>query len=69
MLVRWLSMSAECTWLKFHFFVCFVFSGVGWETMLLKGDEAVSDATEISNADMTIKVRDPFFSLVLKVRL
>ncbi|XP_077768993.1 PALM2-AKAP2 fusion protein isoform X8 [Canis aureus] len=29
--------------------------GVGWETMLLKGDEAVSDATETSNADMTIK--------------
>ncbi|XP_077768992.1 PALM2-AKAP2 fusion protein isoform X7 [Canis aureus] len=30
-------------------------AGVGWETMLLKGDEAVSDATETSNADMTIK--------------
>nr|XP_035970406.1 paralemmin-2-like [Halichoerus grypus] len=41
--------------------------GVGWESMLLKGDEAASDATETSSADMTVKVRDLFFSSVLKV--
>ncbi|XP_032978303.1 A-kinase anchor protein 2 [Rhinolophus ferrumequinum] len=29
--------------------------GVGWESVLLKGDEAASDATETSSADMTIK--------------
>ena len=42
-------------------------SGVGWESMLLKGDEAASDATETSSTDMTVKVREIFFSLVLKV--
>ncbi|XP_042770103.1 A-kinase anchor protein 2 isoform X1 [Panthera leo] len=30
-------------------------AGVGWESVLLKGDEAASDATETSSADMTIK--------------
>ncbi|XP_044121098.1 A-kinase anchor protein 2 isoform X3 [Neovison vison] len=29
--------------------------GVGWESTLLKGDEAASDATETSSADMTVK--------------
>ncbi|XP_057169636.1 A-kinase anchor protein 2 isoform X7 [Ursus arctos] len=29
--------------------------GVGWESMLLKGDEAASDATETPSADMTVK--------------
>ncbi|XP_032716718.1 A-kinase anchor protein 2 isoform X8 [Lontra canadensis] len=29
--------------------------GVGWESILLKGDEAASDATETSSADMTVK--------------
>ncbi|XP_070287032.1 PALM2-AKAP2 fusion protein isoform X9 [Myotis yumanensis] len=29
--------------------------GVGWENVLVKGDEAASDATEASSADMTIK--------------
>ncbi|XP_027471394.2 A-kinase anchor protein 2 isoform X5 [Zalophus californianus] len=29
--------------------------GVGWESMLLKGDEAASDATETSSTDMTVK--------------
>uniref|UniRef100_A0A7N5JIU8 PALM2 and AKAP2 fusion n=1 Tax=Ailuropoda melanoleuca TaxID=9646 RepID=A0A7N5JIU8_AILME len=30
-------------------------AGVGWESMLLKGDEAASDATETPSADMTVK--------------
>ncbi|XP_070287030.1 PALM2-AKAP2 fusion protein isoform X7 [Myotis yumanensis] len=30
-------------------------AGVGWENVLVKGDEAASDATEASSADMTIK--------------
>ncbi|XP_032716716.1 A-kinase anchor protein 2 isoform X6 [Lontra canadensis] len=30
-------------------------AGVGWESILLKGDEAASDATETSSADMTVK--------------
>lgn len=59
-------MPAECTWLKWHFCFVFVFSGVGWETMLLKGDEAASDATETPSADMTVKVRDRFFSSVFE---
>ncbi|XP_016069177.1 PREDICTED: A-kinase anchor protein 2-like isoform X3 [Miniopterus natalensis] len=29
--------------------------GVGWESVLLKGDEAASDATEAPSADMTVK--------------
>lgn len=45
------------------------FSGVGWESVLLKGDEAASDVTETANADMTIKVRRLFSSLILKVLL
>lgn len=47
-------------------FLFLLFSGVGWESILLKGDEAASDATETSSADMTVKVRDVFFSSVLK---
>lgn len=38
--------------------VCY-FPGAGWENVLLKGDEAASEATEASSADMTIKVRHP----------
>ncbi|XP_014637546.1 PREDICTED: A-kinase anchor protein 2 isoform X3 [Ceratotherium simum simum] len=30
-------------------------AGVGWESVLLKGDDTASDATETSSADMTIK--------------
>lgn len=45
------------------------FSGIGWESVQLKGDEEASDATETSGADMTIKVRGPFSSLILKVHL
>ncbi|XP_006771229.1 PREDICTED: A-kinase anchor protein 2 isoform X6 [Myotis davidii] len=30
-------------------------TGVGWENVVVKGDEAASDATEASSADMTIK--------------
>ncbi|XP_039726608.1 A-kinase anchor protein 2 isoform X5 [Pteropus medius] len=29
--------------------------GIGWESVLLKGDEEASDATETSGADMTVK--------------
>lgn len=48
---------------------CFDFSGVGWESVLLKGDEAASDATETSSADMTIKVRDLLSGSILKGHL
>ncbi|XP_036288950.1 A-kinase anchor protein 2 isoform X7 [Pipistrellus kuhlii] len=34
-------------------------AGAGWENVLLKGDEAASEATEASSADMTIKKPPP----------
>nr|KAF6433767.1 hypothetical protein HJG59_008836 [Molossus molossus] len=43
--------------------------GVVWESVLLKGHEAASDITETSSADMTIKVRRLFSSLILQVHL
>lgn len=47
-------MSAESAWLSCPPFV----PGVGWQSVLLKGEEAASGAAEASGPDMTIKVRD-----------
>ena len=50
-------------------FIFFFFSGVGWESVLLTRDDITSEAIASSSADMTVKVRHPFSSVILYVHL